>query len=56
MNEILPKLDGLSGTVVSTPIFFLIFVGVIWWVFRGKRKSEYEEISKLPLDDEDKEN
>jgi cbb3-type cytochrome oxidase subunit 3 len=31
--------------------FFFMFVGLIFWVFSRSRRSRYEEISKLPFDD-----
>lgn len=54
MNDLIPKLEGYAGTVISTPLFFLLFAAVIWWVYRKNRKSLYEDISMLPMEDEPK--
>lgn len=36
-----------------TVIAFVFFLGVIVWVFLPKRKAEFEEASRLPLEDDD---
>ncbi len=36
---------------VALIIFLAIFVGVIFRVFSRKRTQDYEEASRLPLDD-----
>ena len=35
--------------LLSLLIFFLFFVGMLVWVFKTK-KSDYQEISEIPLD------
>ena len=37
--------------IVSILIFFLFFVVLFWWVFTAK-KSYVEEVSQIPLDNE----
>ena len=32
-------------------IFFLLFVGVIWWVNRNENKEIYKKLEQLPLEE-----
>lgn len=36
--------------IIALLIFFLFFVGLIWWVY-GYQKSTINELSRLPLED-----
>ncbi|MCK4846664.1 MAG: cbb3-type cytochrome c oxidase subunit 3 [Deltaproteobacteria bacterium] len=29
--------------------FFLIYCAILFWVFRGKNKTKFEEYAKIPL-------
>ena len=33
----------------SLVYFFLIYCGVLYWVFRKKNKSRFEDYAKIPL-------
>lgn len=41
----------LSALLVA--LFFTLFVGLIWWVYRRDRRSHYQAVSRFPLNDED---
>lgn len=34
-------------------IVFAVFVGIVVWVFRPKRKARFEKDAQIPLDDKD---
>lgn len=36
-----------------TVIAFVFFLGVIVWVFLPRKKADFEEASRLPLEDDD---
>lgn len=36
-------------TLLSAPIFLLLFVGIIWFVYRRDRKDIYKEYGEIPL-------
>ena len=45
-----------SGALLDLPVvsmlgFFALFVGVVVWVSGRRRRSHYERMSNLPLDD-----
>jgi len=35
-----------------TVISFLVFIGICVWAWSGRRKSEFDEAARLPLDEE----
>lgn len=37
--------------IISLLIFFVFFVGLFWWVFTAK-KDYVEEVSQIPLDND----
>ena len=43
----------LIWTKASTLVyFFLIYCGVLFWVFRGKNKKKFEEYGNIPLEED----
>ena len=38
---------------VWTVLAFGFFIGIVVWAWSGARKKDFEEASKLPLDDDD---
>jgi len=40
---------------LGTLIIFIAFVGMLLWVFNGKRKKDFEQAAMLPLVDDDTE-
>ncbi|HMT73982.1 MAG TPA: cbb3-type cytochrome c oxidase subunit 3 [Chitinophagaceae bacterium] len=52
----LEKVSGVSILgLVSLLIFFLFFVVMLTWVFKTK-KSDFDEVSKIPLDNQNSTN
>ncbi len=37
---------------VMTVISLVAFVGILYWAFSSKNKARFEELAKLPLDNE----
>ena len=52
MKDILPVVDVPLVVALITPLFFLFFLAVIFWVYRRSGKETYEKAGRLPLDDE----
>jgi len=40
---------------LGTLVIFIAFVGMLLWVFNGKRKKDFEQAALLPLVDDDAE-
>lgn len=38
---------------IWTIVVMVIFFGIILWAFSRKRKSEFDDAARLPLDDDD---
>ncbi len=37
---------------VWTVVVFVLFVGIVAWAWSGRRKKDFEEAARLPLDDD----
>ena len=51
LGQLLPNVELPLHLVLSTPIFFLFFIGIVWRAYSRKRKAAYEQVGHLPLDD-----
>lgn len=52
MKQFLANVTGMDGYLIfSMLVFFLFFVGLIWWVLRAD-KSYITTMEKLPFDQE----
>lgn len=40
----------LSG--IMTGLLMLIFLGIVVWAYSGRRRRDFEQAARLPLDDE----
>ncbi len=38
---------------LSTLLLLLAFIGLVFWVYSGRRKRHYDEAAQLPFADED---
>ncbi|SMB27610.1 Cbb3-type cytochrome oxidase, subunit 3 (fragment) [Sterolibacterium denitrificans] len=36
-----------------TVLMLLIFVGIVWWSYSGKRRQAFDEAAQLPFTEED---
>lgn len=52
MKDILPLIELPFPIMMLTPVFFLFFVGVIFWVYRSGARQRYQNMAALPLEDE----
>jgi len=37
---------------LSTLLLMLTFIGIVVWAWSGKRKKDFDEAARLPLDDD----
>jgi cytochrome c oxidase cbb3-type subunit 4 len=42
---------GLYGSIV-TVLFFVLFVGIVWWAYHRDNKQKYEEAANLPFQED----
>jgi cbb3-type cytochrome oxidase subunit 3 len=50
MKQFLANVTGMDGYLIfSMVVFFIFFVGLIWWVYRAD-KSYISRMEKLPFD------
>lgn len=45
------------GTVLGliTLLFLVIFIGIVLWAYSGRRRKDFDEAARLPLDEERRE-
>lgn len=54
MRYFLPIIENMPPwPVASGTVFFLLFLGLVWWVYKGSRKAQYDRAERLPFDNED---
>lgn len=44
--------NNLIGSVV-TVVFFITFIGIVWWAYGGSRKARFEEDALIPFEETD---
>jgi len=37
---------------VVTVVSFLVFIGIVFWAWSARRKSQFDEAARLPLEDD----
>ncbi|CAN5747579.1 hypothetical protein BH11PSE12_BH11PSE12_07580 [soil metagenome] len=45
----------MNFTILSsivTVISMVVFIGIIYWAFSSKNKARFEEIARMPIDNE----
>ncbi len=45
-------INNLIGSIV-TVVFFITFLGIVWWAYGGSRKARFEEDGLIPFDGSD---
>jgi cytochrome c oxidase cbb3-type subunit 4 len=45
--------QGIIGSVF-TVVVFVSFLGVVWWVFKVRKKADFDAAANLIFDDENK--
>jgi len=41
---------------IWTVLVFIVFIGIIFWAYSGKRKKDFDEAARLALDDDEPSN
>ena len=44
----------ISG--IYTAVLLILFIGIVLWAWSGKRKEQFDHMSKMPLDEKEKVN
>ena len=44
--------NNLIGSVV-TVVFFITFIGIVWWAYGGSRRARFEEDARIPFEETD---
>ncbi len=44
--------SGLIGSIL-TVIFFLVFVGIVWWAYHKDNRAKYDEAARLPFEEDE---
>lgn len=42
---------GLFGSI-ATVLFFVLFIGIVWWAFHRDNKEKFEDAAKLPFQED----
>ncbi len=37
---------------IWTAVLFVVFIGIVWWAWSGRRKADFEAAARLPFDDD----
>lgn len=48
-QEFLTSFPSPTMAMIGVFIFLVVFVGVLFWVFRKGSKKKYDKVSQLPL-------
>lgn len=43
---------GILSSVI-TVLFFLLFIGIVWWAYHKDNRSKFESAANLPFEEED---
>lgn len=46
-------MDKIMLHSIWTVVLLVVFVGIVWWAWSGKRKEAFREAANLPLEDEE---
>lgn len=46
---------GLFGSI-ATVLFFVLFIGIVWWAFHRDNKQKFEDAANLPFREEGDDN
>ena len=42
---------GLAGAI-STVLFFVLFVAIVWWAFHRDNKQKFDDAAQLPFNED----
>jgi len=43
---------GTLGSLI-TVLFFLLFIGIVWWAYHKDNRKKYEDAARLPFEEGD---
>ncbi len=43
---------GLIGSVI-TVLFFLVFIGIVWWAYHRDNRKRFDDAAQLPFQEDD---
>ena len=46
-------LDYVTFSTVMTVVMLIIFIAIVAWAYSGKRRAQFDEAARVPLDDGD---
>ncbi len=46
-------MDSALLQTIWTVVAFVFFVGVVFWAWSGRRKSDFDEAARMPLEDDE---
>lgn len=52
-NQVLQLFPYIDLVVAGQLIFFTVFVGALFWVFRRGGSSFYDQLARMPLDEQE---
>lgn len=52
LRNLLGPLPDVGASVLITVAFMLFFVGLCWYVYRKERRSVYQHLEQLPLEED----
>lgn len=53
MRYLLPRVEDVPfWPLISAPVFLMLFLFLLWWIYRKDRKHVYDITEKLPLEDD----
>lgn len=42
---------GLIGSIV-TVVFFLLFIGIVWWAYHRENRKRFDEAARIPFEED----
>lgn len=45
-------MNAVTFQSIWTVVAFVFFVGIVFWAWSSRRKNEFDEAARLPLDDD----
>jgi cytochrome c oxidase cbb3-type subunit IV len=42
---------GLLGSIV-TVVFFVLFIGIVWWAYHKDNRSKFDQAANLPFEED----
>lgn len=46
-------MDAGTYSSIVTLVFFVLFIGIVWWAYHKNNRQKYEDAANLPFEEED---